>query len=350
MKMYFRNKGAIAFTLIFPLALLSVFGFLSRGSTASMKIDITDYSHTELSKKFVDSLKKVSAFDVKEVTESEAADQLGKGKIDLQVIIPNDLGKTDSRTGNPVTLTAYYNKARPQNGQVASLIISQIAQAFNDQLVPAPKAVAVASSGVQTNNLTYFDFILPGILAMTIMQVGIFGVAFAFVSLKASGALRRLHATPVHPRNFVFAQAITRLVISLLTVTILVGLGIALFHFHMLGNYLSFALIATLGIIVFLGLGFAIAGWAKDENQVPPLANVFQLPMLLLSGIFFPRDSFPQWLKTVTNYFPLTYAVDGMRQIANEGATLAHVWGDILGLVIWVIIVFVIAINVFQWE
>jgi ABC-2 type transport system permease protein len=99
-----------------------------------------------------------------------------------------------------------------------------------------------------------------------------------------------------------------------------------------------------------LGFGFAIAGYAKDENQVAPLANVIQLPMLLLSGIFFPREGFPPWLYKVTNYFPLTYLSDGMRHIANEGLHLSQISNDLLGLVVWTFVIFIVAIKMFRWE
>lgn len=353
LRMYFRNKGAVIFTLIMPLAFLAVFGFLSRSNNASINIDVTNYSHSILSHNLIDALKNVKALKVTDADENTATDQLSKGKVDLQIVIPKEFGNKLDSNGkpSPSSIITRYNSAKPQNGQAANLIVSQIVSGMNAQINQTPAIITVDSSGVQTNNLNYFDFILPGIMAMTIMQLGIFGVAFAFVSLKANGSLRRLQATPTHPRNFIFAQAITRLVITLLTMAILLGLGIKIFNFHMIGgHYLDFSLVVILGIIVFLGFGFGIAGWAKDENQVAPIANLIQLPMLFLSGIFFPRDAFPAWLKTVTDFFPLTYLSDAMHHIANEGATLSQVSGSLLGLIVWGIIIFVLAINLFRWE
>lgn len=351
LKMYFRNKGAVVFTLVVPMALLAVFGFLSKSSGASIKLAVSSYSQSALARNFVESLKQVPSFKVAEVAESQAAADLGKGKIDLQIIIPKNFGKIgpDGKPEN-ASIISRYNQAKPQNGQVANLIISQIASKINEQISRTPQIISLGSSGVTTNNLGFFDFILPGILAMSIMQLGIFGTAFAFVSLKASGSLRRLQATPIHPRNFIVAQAITRLLITLLSVGILLVFGIKFFGFHMLGSYFSFGLIVILGSLIFLGFGFAVAGYAKDENQVAPLANLIQLPMLLLSGVFFPRDNFPHWLKIVTDYFPLTYMADGLRHIANEGASLWQIRTDLLGVSIWAVLIFILAINVFRWE
>jgi ABC-2 type transport system permease protein len=72
--------------------------------------------------------------------------------------------------------------------------------------------------------------------------------------------------------------------------------------------------------------------------------------MLFLSGIFFPRDSFPTWLHTVTDFLPLTYLSNALRHIANEGAHLTQLGGDLLGLIVWVVITFILAVRLFRWE
>jgi ABC-2 type transport system permease protein len=352
LKMYYRNKGAVIFTLIVPMALLAVFGFLSKGGGTTIKISLTNYSQTELARNMEEGLKNVSSFKITNTGETEAAEALGKGNVDLQIVIPQDFGNIDPLTQKPQAseIITHFNQARPQNGQLANMIIGQLTSQINNKISGTPQIISVAASGVTTNNLSFFDFILPGILAMSIMQLGIFGTAFAFVSLKASGALRRIQATPIHPRNFIMAQAATRLIITLTSVVILVAFGKQFFGFHMLGSYFSFLLIACVGSLIFLGFGFAIAGISKDENQVAPLANLIQLPMLLLSGVFFPRDSFPAWLKTITDYFPLTFMADALRKIANEGASLFSLGGNLLGLGIWMVVVFIVAVNLFRWE
>jgi ABC-2 type transport system permease protein len=162
--------------------------------------------------------------------------------------------------------------------------------------------------------------------------------------------LRRLQATPTHPVQFVLAQGVTRLIVGVLQVVLLAGLGIWLFQFHLNGNPLEFLLVSLLGTVVFVAFGFVVAGWAKDENQAAPIANLISFPMMFLSGTFFPRDGFPGWLQTLTDYFPLTYLADALRRIANEGAHLTQLGGDLLGLTVWGIIIFAVAIKSFRWE
>lgn len=350
LKMYYRNKGAIVFSLLIPIALLSIFGFLSKGGGTSVKIGLTNHASSIVAEQLVKSLYGVEVFRIVEESEAEAAAQLGKGDIDLQVIIPEDFGTMKDDKALVSSVVTHFNNAKPQDGQIANLVVIQIVSALDKQFTHSQAFLDVKSEGVTVNNLNYFDFILPGILSMTIMQLGIFGVAFSFVAMKASGALRRLQATPVHPIYFVFAQALVRMLVMLASVAILLAFGIYFFDFHMLGNYFFFGIMAVMGIMIFLGIGFSIAGWARDETQVAPVANLIQLPMLLLSGIFFPRDGFPAWLRGITDYFPLTYLAHSLRLISNEGVDLTQVPVDLIGMAVWLVLVYALAVKVFKWE
>lgn len=351
-KMYFRNTSAVFFTLFLPLAFIAVFGLVSKSGPTRSTIAVTNQSSTELSKAVVGALKKVDSFKVEETSVSDSSERLSKGKVDLQVIIPADFGQADpaTRLPRPTKIITHYNEARPQNAQPANIVVREIASGLNSSITQEPRIIEVESSGVKTSNLGFIDFILPGILAMSIMQLGIFSVAFAFVSMKTTGMLRRIQATPTHPANFVVAQSLTRLLIGILQVGLLAGLGILFFEFHMNGSLMEFGLMSILGILVFLAFGFIIAGWAKDENQAAPVANIISFPMMFLSGIFFPRDGFPDWLRTATDFLPLTYLVDAFRRIANEGAHLTALGGDVLGLAVWGLLMFFVAVKVFRWE
>jgi ABC-2 type transport system permease protein len=351
MKMYFRNTTGLFFTLFIPLVLVSVFGLIANGNgNGSIKLTITDYANDSLSHSYISAVKKVSAFSITQESEGAARDSLGKGNTDLEVVIPKSFGTAGRGGLASADIQTYYNEARPSNGQEASLILSQIASGFNNSITHTPTVIGLKSTGVKTNNLGYIDFILPGIMAMSIMQLGIFTVAFAFISYKTSGALRRIQATPIKPGNFLIAQSITRYIVGIFQVSLLAGIGIGFFHLHLLGNVLSLFVVVTLGIIVFLAMGFGIAGAAKDENQAAPFANLIQFPQLFLSGIFFPRDDFPHWLTVVTNYLPLTYLSDAMRLIFNQGANLWTVRTDVLGLLAWLVIAYFIADRLFSWE
>lgn len=353
-KMYFRNRTAVFFTLFIPVMFILIFGAFNSTKQSSFKVDVVNLSSTELSGNFA----KVIG-DNKDVfntsTQSnvdQAKERLEKGKTDLILVIPPEFGQFDTATRSfqPAQIQTYYNKGQPQTGQAASLVVGQIVSGFNSQATRAPVLFRVQSEGVSTHGLSYLDYLIPGIVALSIMQLGIFSIAFAFVSFKSSGALRRLFVTPTHPISFIFGQSVARMIIGILQVGLLIGLSVLIFKVHIVGSMLNIFILAFLGVIVFLAFGFAIAGWARDENQAAPVANLVSFPMLFLSGTFIPRETLPDWLQKITGFFPLTYLADAMRQVSTQGATLWQVRGDILGLIIWGVIVFIIAIKVFKWE
>src|SRR5690606_16329384 len=211
LKMFIRNKGTIVFSLLLPMVMLSVFGFLSGRSGAAISIGITNHSTTRMAGEFEKALMEVGAFNLHTMTESEAAMALGKGNIDLQVIIPEDFGTMENDRPVAEEIETRYNNGRPQSGQIANLVITQIVNSLDREFTGTEPMLEVKTSGVTANNLGYFDFVLPGILAMTVMQLGIFSVAFSFVAWKLNGALRRIQATPIHPFQFILAQAVVRL-------------------------------------------------------------------------------------------------------------------------------------------
>ena len=130
----------------------------------------------------------------------------------------------------------------------------------------------------------------------------------------------------------------------------MISIAILFFNAEVIGNVLGILLIAVIGGAVFLSMGFGVAGWAKNENVAAPLANVIALPMMFLSGIFFGRDFLPDILYKITNYLPLTYLVNGLRNISSEGESIFSQGENLIGLLVWLIISFILATRLFRWE
>jgi ABC-2 type transport system permease protein len=101
---------------------------------------------------------------------------------------------------------------------------------------------------------------------------------------------------------------------------------------------------------MILGIGLAVGGWAKNERQAAPLANIIVFPMMFLSGTFFPRFLMPHWLQDVTTYLPLSPVIDGARLIATEGKHLVDIGSQLGIMAIWLVVVYLIAFRVFRWE
>lgn len=342
-KMFFREKEAVFWTVFLPLFMIVLFG-LVKFDPARIELGIVNEAGPqggELRK----SLMSISTVTIHEGTREAELHALGKGERDVVLFFPTNF---DIR--NVARIQVFTNDAKPQEAQLGILLVQQVMDKIVFDRSPGLSRPVVQAQPVKSRKLSYMDFLVPGILAMSIMQMGIFSVAFVFVDLKKRGILRRLRVTPVNPNDFIFAQIITRLLVLLMQIVTLTAVGIFFFHLNFAGNLLNMFVIGILGAIVFLGIGFAVAGISKSEEQVAPLANVITMPMLLLSGVFFSRTNLPGFAHSVTNYFPLTYLADAMRSVAIDGSSLFQIYPQIIGLIVWCGISTVLAVRFFRWE
>ena len=347
LKMWFRDRQAIFWSLFLPLMLMVIFGILNFGAFGSVDLGIVDEAGNDLSRQFVAELDAIETFDITEgATWPEERQALEESDRDLVLLIRPDFGAT----ADPSTVEVLYNEERTRESQVAQVIIRQILDEMTFTETGTPRRFTMDSQAVTTRNLRYVDFLMPGIVAMAIMQMGLFSVAFAFVQLKSRGILRRLMATPVHPVSFLFSQVFTRLTVSILQTLVLIGTALILFDVKIAGNLAAILLLALMGGAVFVSMGFAISGWAKTEEVAAPLANVIALPMMFLSGVFFPRDAMPEAIQRVTQFLPLTYLADALRNIAIDGEVLWSQWENLIGLAVWLAISFLVAVRLFKWE
>ncbi len=340
-KMFFRQKEAIIWTILLPLFMIFLFSFVNFDSLGTVSLGIVNHSQDTV---LIGQLHGIKTLKISTGDENEELAQLKKGERVLVLVLPATFQPSGSDS-----LILYVNAEKPQELQAGRMMIQRVLDelVFKQSSIPHPTLQAIT---VNSRNLTYIDFLLPGILAMSIMQTGIFGVSFSFVILKKRGILRRMLATPMRPSDFIAAQVIMRLVVLMVQTAVMVGAGVWVFKIHFIGSMLDMLVVGVLGGVIFLSIGFALSGISKSEDQVAPLANIIVLPMMFLSGVFFSRASLPGMAYTITGFFPLTYLADGLRNIATEGATLVMIWPQLLGLTVWAIIAVVLAIKAFRWE
>ncbi|MEK7447479.1 MAG: ABC transporter permease [Patescibacteria group bacterium] len=355
-KMFFRDKTAIFFSLFLPIVIMSIFGVMDFGGTAKVKMGVVDEAKNQLSAPVVEGLKKVSNLEITEKDLNTEKSALENGERDIVIILPQDFGQNigQLKTGGkptPQEVQLFYNSNKQNStASIGITIVNQVLDRYTHAVAQTPDLFILKQEAISSKNLTYIDFLIPGVVALGIMQMSVFGVVSVFVTWRDSGVLRRLLATPVRPRIILFSQVITRLIISVMQTTIVLTVGVLFFGIHIVGSIPLIFLLGVLGGIVFLCLGFAISGVGNSTNTVMALANVVMMPQMFLAGVFFPRDGLPEWLKTITSYLPLTYLADALRSVIIDGSNIVAIRGDILGLLVWIVITFILAIKFFRWE
>ena len=349
LRSYARDRTALFFGFLFPLLFMVLFGVLNFGGSVRVDLAVVDEARNEQSTSFIDTLRRIETL---RMTSGERTAELGRlqaGDRDLVLVIPADFRIAPGGSAAP-TLTLYESSAQPEAAAVGRAILNSVVNEMSFAATGTRPVVTVRREEITGRDLKYVDFLTPGILGMTIMQLGISSVAFAFVAERQRGVIRRIMATPIPRRNYIAAHVLQRLVLAVVQVLILLAVAVFAFKVTVVGGLGALLLVAVLGAVVFLCLGFAVTGLLATENQAAVATQIVTLPQLFLSGVFFSRDAVPAFLKPVADLLPLTFLNDALRDIATTGATLADVGGDIAGLAVWAVVSFVLAYRLFRLD
>jgi len=349
----FRDKVALFFVFLFPLIFLFVFGgIFGDNSELSFNVALINDSDSQFARDFSKQAQEDNIVKVDEeiTTLDQAKEKMNRSELDATIILPENFGvpgKKGYPTGQAEVL---YNQNNEQAAQTLGSVLSGVFEEINKQFVNTEKPFTVKTISTATESQRRFDYTFAGLLGFSIISLGIFGPTNVFPQLKKQGVLRRFHTTTLKVWQYFTANVIAQAGIGLLSVALLFVTAMVVFNLNMNGDYLSLITFIILSISVLFGVGLAIGGWAKNENQAAPLANLVTFPMIFLSGTFFPRFLMPEWLQNISYFLPLTPVIDGARLIITEGQTLFAIGPQVGLLLAWGVVVYFIAFRVFRWE
>jgi ABC-2 type transport system permease protein len=221
--------------------------------------------------------------------------------------------------------------------------------AINQAASGEPPAVAPSFETIQTNDFNYLSYLIPSILGMSLMQGGVFA-AVPLVADREKLILKRLGATPLRRWQLVGSNVLVRLLIALVQTLIIIGVGTAVFGLETTGRWVAAAAFVVLGSLTFIAIGYVIASFTQTEEAANGVTQVVQLPMMFLSGIFFPIATMGDVLRGVARFLPLTYLADALRQVMVDGTPFAPLWTCALVLVAWLGASFLISARFFRWQ
>lgn len=352
LRRFFRDPVAMFFTILFPLIFLFVFGSLfNSDSEINFQVAIVDQADTEFSRDFVKQAQDDKAFKADtSLAETAAIEKMNDGDLDSVIVLPKGFGAINEKGLPSGKTVVYYDKGSPQAGQIVAQILDKVLTGIDQKITQKTPLFTVEQRATQTNNLRSFDYVFSGLVGFSILSLGLFGLAQVMPGQKQKGILRRLHVSPFSSTQLTLGTMLYYLALGLLSVTILTLCASLFFQLEMRGSWLLYGLVCILGLIMMIGLGFSIGGWAKNENQAAPLANLIAFPLMFLSGAFFPRFNMPEWLRSITDYLPLTPIIDSVRFIITENRSFIELAPQLLLIGAWIAIIYTIAIRVFRWE
>ncbi|MFD0903005.1 ABC transporter permease [Actinomadura sediminis] len=338
---FLRDRGALAFTIVFPLMFLVIFAGIF-GSQSTSKVEVLKVGPVPI----VDRAMAGAPDELGGVLEVTAAPDRAKA---LREVEKGDAAAVVEQRGNE--LIVHYSAADQVRAGTVRSVMNRIVQSSNVAATGRPPAYSMSAQQVEDDSLQAIQFFTPSLLGWALASAGVFGASQTLVSWRTKGILRRLQLSPA-PIPTVFAA---RVAVSLAVALIQFALFVLVAQLPMFGLRLSGAWwmavpMVLAGVLAFLSIGMVIGAWAKTQETAQAVTQLIVLPMAFLGGSFFPLEASPQWMRTLSYIFPLRYLNEGMLNVMGRGlgpmSALPQI-GVLLGVAI---VGALVAVRLFRWD
>jgi len=349
-----RDRAALFWTFFFPVMFVFLFGWIfGGGGTTKISVGFVDQDGTTASASLRQAFAAVPLLTLQDGSLDTEKAAMQHGDVSAVIVIPKGLQdalvQTKSGHAASVAIQLYGDPSQTQTTQVVQGAVAQVANAFNLEAQGGSAILTVSQQSLQSTNISNVAYLVPSILAMALMQLGVFA-AIPLVQQREKGILKRIGATPLARWKLVGSNILLRLMVAIVDAVVILGIGFVFFNVQIVGNLLAVAGLVLLGAGAFLALGFMLASFLKTEEQATGVVQIVQMPMMFLSGIFFSFDFLPGFLQTVARFLPLTYLGDAMRQVMVNGTQVAPLGVDLAVLTGWLVVCLAIAARSFRWE
>ena len=281
----------------------------------------------------------------------DAEEMLTRGSIDAIIDFPQNFGEISESTHKPKgEVKVIYKTGSSSTGQIVSSVMSEFMSNIDTQMGREKANFVVKSEESNKQGLSNFDYVFAGLLSYVILTFGLMGLSNAIPEDKKTGALKRIHASPVTSSQYLIAYTLAFSLICVVAMALMIAVAYFIFDWQMRGSWFNFIVFSFFSLIMMFGTGLAVGGWARNEQQASGLSNIVMFPLMFLSGVFIPRFMMPDIFQKLTDFVPLTPVNDGIRLIITENYNLVQILPQIGIISIWLIALYLIAFKVFRWE
>jgi hypothetical protein len=353
---FYREPEAVFWVYGFPILMVVVLGIAFRNKPVELiPVDVVvgpDAERIVNSLSMTPSIAGDSAAVPKKLTaqtfklEIHLADvcrqRLRTGKTDLVVVAESP--ESSRRSSAEPRYEYFFDPGRPESVLARSAVDDRLQRAAGRK-----DAAAVVDSPVDEAGGRYIDFLVPGLLGMSLMGGGMWGVGYVTVDLRIRKLLKRFLATPMKKRHFLTAIMLSRMFFMVPEVLILLVFSWLFFGVTIHGNLLVVTGVIVLGAVMFAGIGLLVASRAKTMEAVSGLMNLVMVPMWVMSGIFFSPERFPAALQPIVKALPLTPLIAVLRGVMLADMTASAVLWYVVVLSLWSVVSFILALRWFRW-
>jgi ABC-type multidrug transport system permease subunit len=334
---FYREPEAIFWVYGFPILMIVALGIAFRNKPADrIFVDIEQKDGAvKQAHRVADALGKDETFKV-QVNDSDMCRlRLRTGKTAL-VVVPTE----DPNGPYQYVLDPTREESRLAQSKVDDAL--QRAAGRDDKFHPRVETMEEPGG-------RYIDFLVPGLIGMSLMGGGLWGVGFVIVDMRIRKVLKRFLATPMRKTHFMLGILVSRLLFLIPEILVLLLFARFAFGVVIQGSLVTFGVLILLGAFAFAGIGLLVASRARTLEAVSGLMNLVMLPMWVLSGIFFSAERFPEAMQPFIKALPLPPLIDALRSVTLEGASLADLWRQVVILAAWAVASFTLALRWFRW-
>lgn len=337
LKMVVRDRQSVFWALAFPMIFLGVFRLFSFDSAPATSILVsTEGAPTPQQDVLIAALSDAEFLEVQTTTaldEAEAKEMLEDEDYDAVLLVSGVDGEQQARLLQAVS--------DPVGSSFVVAGVASIVDAVNASLTGVPPAISYVAENVEGDDVSFFEFLGPGIIGMGMMTFATISLAGSLSRYREEGVLRRIRATPLRPWKFFGSVVGAHLVVACVQVVVLAVVAQVL-GANVLAGGVWFIVVAVFGTLIFLNIGVIIAGRVRGRGAVEGAANAVTMPMMFLSGSFFPTDSLPSVVQVAVEALPLTHMLRALRALV-DGQGIVSLWPELLVMTLWVVGTFAVA-------
>lgn len=342
-KEFLRDPVAAFFTLAFPLFFAVMFGYsASYRAAPSFPLGVVDLQGNEDSRRVIAALSSRPALSVRMLSRAAADVDLNKGKISALLVV-GPVGIASAGSAPRLHLVALAAQM-PWAKIVLDAGLAGLA-AKTGPPTPAP----YTAERITAHRQSEFNFIFPGLLAMALLQLGLFATASPLLKARDRGTLRHISITPTPRTLLLGTQLALRGIIAAVQVLFLFLVGRLLFQVEVAGSVLSLALILGFGAVMLISMGYAIAGLAPTQESGGVFVLLMNFGMLAFGQVFFDLSNVGGLGKLV-QLVPVTYLADGCRQAVLGTPGMFSVQFDLLMMALWSAVAVTVALRTFRFD
>ena len=336
-----RDRRTLALLFGAPLLILALLGYLLRGGGDVPKMGVVNLDGGPLGGVVASTLEGSKTVSASSMSQSDAEAKLRSGDIAGYVVMPSDFS-VQAQQHRLIAPEIHLEGSQPG---LSGSIVQSVSQSF--------VALASQAGGVQfTPRLTYLyggpsfdtlDYFGAAFIGLVVFFLVFVITVIAFLRERSQGTLERLMASPLRRAEIVLGYMLGFTVLALVQSAEVLAFSLLVLHVHNVGNVALIFLVEALMAIAAVNLGIFLSMFARTEFQAVQFIPLVIVPQVLLAGIIFSVSTEPGPLQAVSRVLPLTYAVEGLRNIMIKGAELS--WsslqldvGVVLGFCILVIL------------